>query len=400
MSSNKTADGGSRESRVSSCWGALSGTREDKDALRKVAWAEHPLIEMYINRRISGDEDGNWVDWAFRDFLKGPVELGLSIGCGSGYIERSIIDKSYSKAMVGVDISEEALELARKEAGDRPIEYKIFDLNKDVFEESKYDFIISAAALHHVTNLEHCFSQLHHALKPEGMLIMHEYVGPNRFQWSPEQLEVVNRIYSHFPSQYRYNHLTGANQEKVERKPLVHMIQADPSEAVRSAEILGIMGRFFDVVEMKEIGGTLLHPLLEGVIGNFTDGDELGEKLIRMLVALEERMLESGYLDADFIALVAKKGHPGLSSEEAMREGIKHEETINMQEEEILALNRRLVEAEVQSVRLRELIDEQSSELEALKKEREMLLQENTSLKSRGPLKYLKYLHARMTRRR
>lgn len=392
-------NGDSRESRVSSCWGGLSGAREDASALRKVAWAEHPITEAYINRRITGDPDKNWVDWAFRDFITPPARSGLSIGCGSGYIERRIIDKSYSKSMVGIDISAEALELARREAGDRPIDYRVFDLNRDILEENTYDFVISAAALHHVTNLEHCYRQIHRSLKEGGLLIMHEYVGPNRFQWTEKQLDIVNRIYAQLPDNYKFNHLTGLKQDKVERKPFVHMIKADPSEAVRSSAIVDVLKEFFDVIEIKKIGGALLHPLLEGVIGNFPDNDRLSNELLRMLVSLEERMIDSGSLDADFLALAARKGSPGISPEEAMQEGKSKENTINMQEEEILALNRRLEDAEGQALRFREQIEEQLSQLEALRKERALLLQENTSLKSRGPLKYLKYFRSRMMRK-
>ncbi|MBU4174684.1 MAG: methyltransferase domain-containing protein [Actinobacteria bacterium] len=391
---------GSRDERVASCWGEQTSFREDSELMRSIAWAEHPLTERYINRKVTGDDEAYWVDWAAGKHLDSPVEVGLSLGSGSGYIERHIIDGGYSTAMEGVDISAEAVRLAGEAACGRPVTYRKLDLNRDSLEEERYDFVVSAAALHHVTNLEHCLSEVHRSLNDGGLLIMHEFVGPDRFQWTDRQLDLVNRVYAVIPDRYRHNSITGEAHDSIERKPIGHMIEADPSEAVRSSEVLGVVSRFFETVELKEIGGALLHPLLEGIIGNFDEGDPCDAALLKMIIALDDAHTARDYLSSDFVVLVGRKRKAVTSVEKTSRTGREKLDTISRQEEEILELNRRLKEAQRLVTELGEAGKEQALEFEALRRDIEALSAENEALKSRGPLRTLRFLRAKLRRHR
>jgi len=165
---------------------------------------------------------------------------------------------------------EDALEIARRSAEGLPITYRRLDLNRDELEPGRYDFVVSAAGLHHVTNLEHCVHQLWRSLKPGGLLLMNEFVGPDRFQWTDEQLEEMNRLFVPLPVEKRHNLMTGVTSERIERRPLAYMIEADPSEAVRSSEIIGTVSLFFEPFVVREFGGTVLHPMLEGIAATST----------------------------------------------------------------------------------------------------------------------------------
>ena len=390
---------GSRDERVASCWGERTSFRDDGESMKSIAWAEHPLTERYINRKVTGDDEAYWVDWAVGKYLDCPVEVGLSLGSGSGYIERRIIDGGYSTAMEGVDISTEAVRLAGEAARGRQVTYRVLDLNRDSLEEERYDFVVSAAALHHVTNLEHCLSEVHRSLTDGGLLIMHEFVGPDRFQWTDSQLDLVNRVYAALPDRYRYNRITGEAHDSIERKPLGHMIEADPSEAVRSSEVLGVVSRFFETVELREIGGALLHPLLEGIIGNFDEGNPCDAALLKMIIALDDAHTARGYLSSDFAVLVGRKKKAVPSPEKTSRKGRGKLDTISRQEEEILELDRRLQEAQRLVTELGEAGKEQALELDALRCDREALAAENEALKSQGPLRTLRYIKAKLRRR-
>lgn len=390
---------GSRDERVASCWGERTSFRDDSESMKLIAWAEHPLTERYINRKVTGDDEAYWVDWAAGKYLDCPVEVGLSLGSGSGYIERRIIDGGYSTAMEGVDISAEAVRLAGEAARGRQVTYRELDLNRDSLPERRYDFVVSAAALHHVTNLEHCLSEVHRSLTDGGLLTMHEFVGPDRFQWTDLQLDLVNRVYDLLPERYRYNRMTGKVHPSIERKPFAHMIEADPSEAVRSSEILGVASRFFETVELREIGGGLLHPLLEGIIGNFDEGDPCDAALLEMIIALDNAFTGNGYLSPDFVVLVGRKRKAVPSPEEALGTGRVKMDTISRQEEEILELDRRLQEAQRLITELGEAEKERALELEALRRDREALASENEALKSQGPLRTLRFIRAKLRRR-
>ncbi len=86
--------------------------------------------------------------------------------------------------------------------------------------------------------------------------------------------------------------------------PTARSVQAvDPSEAVRSAEIVPLLRRYFEIVEFKPLGGSILQFLLADIAGNFQDKD--GERLLEMLFAIEDALMAGGDLASDFAYIVA-----------------------------------------------------------------------------------------------
>jgi hypothetical protein len=82
--------------------------------------------------------------------------------------------------------------------------------------------------------------------------------------------------------------------------------KTDPSEAVRSAEILGILRQNFDIVEYNEMGGTILQFLLSGIAGNFKSNDLNSIKVLNMAITIEDTLIEIGDIQSDFACIVAK----------------------------------------------------------------------------------------------
>jgi hypothetical protein len=86
--------------------------------------------------------------------------------------------------------------------------------------------------------------------------------------------------------------------------PTLHSVMAvDPSESIRSAEIVPLLCRHFDIVEFKPMGGAILQFLLADIAGNFREED--GEKVLEMLFAVEDTLMAVGDLDSDFAYIVA-----------------------------------------------------------------------------------------------
>lgn len=86
------------------------------------------------------------------------------------------------------------------------------------------------------------------------------------------------------------------------------VIAVDPSEAVRSAEIVPVLQQYFDLVEYRPLGGTILQFLLADIAGNFQQ-DEAGAQLLEMLFAIEDALMAAGHLDSDFACIVAAPRH-------------------------------------------------------------------------------------------
>ena len=82
------------------------------------------------------------------------------------------------------------------------------------------------------------------------------------------------------------------------------MIAVDPSEAVRSAEIMPVLQTLFDVIEFRPLGGAILQFLLADIAGNFQD--EVGEQLLENFFRLEDTLMACGDLPSDFAYIVAR----------------------------------------------------------------------------------------------
>ena len=84
------------------------------------------------------------------------------------------------------------------------------------------------------------------------------------------------------------------------------VVAGDSSEAVRSSEIVGVLQSQFEVVERKDWGGNLIQFLLSGIAGNFDDQDSTAQSLLRLLLEIEETLLQAGEFESDYAYIVAR----------------------------------------------------------------------------------------------
>jgi hypothetical protein len=161
-------------------------------------------------------------------------------------------------------------------------------------------------SLHHVRRLRPLLSQIHGALRPEGWLIVNEFVGPRQFQFTELQLSIVRELLSVLPERYRRTE-TGEIKSEYVRMPVEHWNRADPSEAIRSDRILPELQRRFRVVESIGYGGTILHLLFEHIVQNLDVADEQSMTILRLLGRFEDILIREGVISNDFTFLVARK---------------------------------------------------------------------------------------------
>jgi len=67
-----------------------------------------------------------------------------------------------------------------------------------------------------------------------------------------------------------------------------------------------VLQRDFEIVEEKEWGGNVLQFLLAGIAGNFSNEDPCSQALLRMLISIEETLLQCGEFESDFAYIVAR----------------------------------------------------------------------------------------------
>lgn len=273
-------------------------------------WQDAPGISRRWNRMITGDPDQGYIDYIVEKYFTTiqPAHV-LSLGCGNGWWEQAWAAKHRFAAITGYDISPKAIETAKHQAAamgsPTTFTYEVVDLNQMDLQDHTFDLVLVNAALHHVSNLEHVLSQISTSVSAKGLFILNEFVGASRFQWTNRQIEIINGLVSVLPPHYRQSlQYPGKLKAKVCRPSIEQMLRTDPSEAVRSAEILSLVPEFFEVLECKPWGGSVLHLLLYEIAGNFSDENAQDVRLLQLLFDVEDFLMETGDVGSDFVFMV------------------------------------------------------------------------------------------------
>jgi ubiquinone/menaquinone biosynthesis C-methylase UbiE len=94
----------------------------------------------------------------------------LEIGPGPGYVCIEIAKLLPEMEVIGLDISDTMIEIAKKNANEHGlserIEFKKGDASKMPFEDSSFDFVISGGSLHHWKKPILIFNEIYRILKP------------------------------------------------------------------------------------------------------------------------------------------------------------------------------------------------------------------------------------------
>jgi SAM-dependent methyltransferase len=287
------------------------GDRDLTSTLAEIHWMGSAVVRRYLDRLASGNPGQDWLSALAERYLRGSGLRVLVLGCGEGWLERALARRPEIAAIDAADIAEEAVKRAADEArrqGLDHLSYQVLDLDRDPLPVARYDAVVAHATLHHVENLEHCFPALAATLRPGGVLLYNEYVGPRRFQFSDRQMEIINDLMVRLPARLRVSALQGWVYPHKERPTVEQMLAADPSESVRSDELLAFTRRHFEILEEIAYGGTLLQHLLYDVVQNFRPGDPWDDSLLELCCLLEERLIAGGALPPDYLIVAARPG--------------------------------------------------------------------------------------------
>jgi SAM-dependent methyltransferase len=291
-------------------WGEEAREKAEGDEWQGLYWQSFVLTQRNINKAIAGDPDENWLHFTKRRFFERPVPLGLSLGCGYGVLEREAVKLGIAERFEAYDISPEAVEVARKEAEsqglDDRIAYTAEDLNTIELQPGRYGTVFAIQTLHHIEALEHLLDQIRASLSKDGLFVINEYVGPARFQFPDERLPLMNDLLMVLPESYRRSLRNGHIRAEVHRPDEKDVYKVDPSESIRSDEIIELVEERFEIVYKADFGGTLLQFVLADIAGNFDPAEPRDVALIDLICLYEQTLIEQGVLPSDFTYVVAK----------------------------------------------------------------------------------------------
>ena len=266
-------------------------------------------MHLYYNNLVSGDPHRHFLDY-FKDAYLPDKAINISsFGSGGGHLEQTLIDFRYNYSnIVGYEINPHLVEICNanaKKLGVTGLTYIVQDLNIPSFPKDKYDLGIFFHSLHHVENLEVCLKAVKESLVDDGLLLVIDFVGPNRHQWTQTQMSFAQALLDTLPKKYRY--MGNSIKSSISMSTVEEIIAADPSEAPCSEEILEALDNTFTKVEVKPLGGTILQLLFDGIAQNFDENDPDVVKLIQKFQGLEHYLIKNNFVTTDYIFGVYSK---------------------------------------------------------------------------------------------
>ena len=268
--------------------------------IKNAHWYIIPDLINHQNSIISGNPDISYEDYVVEKYLKNRTNLSMiSIGCGEGNHELKFAAHNNFEKIIGVDLSENRIKAAQNKAdslGLKNINFISGNGNHEEFYSSinaQFDVILFDNSLHHLKNVADLLgNQISKLLKDDGILIIKEYIGSNRLQWSSSQLKFVNNLLIEIPLELRKIFQTNMFKKKVYGPGIIRMIISDPSEAVDSNSILPSLHKYFIVEEEKYLGGNIYLPLFKDIAHNFIKTNSIKRDIFVKIFEEEKKLLE------------------------------------------------------------------------------------------------------------
>lgn len=263
---------------------------EDLDLCRRVAWLSLSTVGSSIWRRFCGNEQPvNFVARIVAERRGTEGLCGVAVVCGDMQGERTWFEDlpgvSFN-SVDGYDIS--AASMARYTPKNR-LEFRPHqvDCNRLDLPPGSFDFGVAWHGAHHIENLGGLFYQIHQSLRPGGLLLIYEWIGPAYLQ-IPKANAWVTRmlVWSLFSRRERTTHMgIRKGLRYIQDKPG----QFDPSEACNSTDLMPQYLRYFSPLAQTLHGG-LLYPVFEGTAQNLDEDAPWTHRRIRTVI-LAERLL-------------------------------------------------------------------------------------------------------------
>lgn len=290
----------SKEDRVLSTW--------KHSAAPVRSWTDIPAVQRRINQKITGNDAIDHISFTAAKYLSdGGKRSALSLGCGTGGKEIRWAKTGIFSSIDAVDISAPRIAFAKQMAMDEHLEtvihFSVGNVPSALAGTKRYDVVIAEGILHHLTPIGDILQSIRSSLKEGGILVINDFVGPSRFQWTIRQMTLSNALLSSVPDRLKVQQ-NGKTKRKIHRPGILTMYLYDPSEAVQSDEILKYVSEYFSIIESKPYGGNLLHLLFKDIAHHFVSTDDKVREILEMTFHAEDEFLASGTDTSDFIFLV------------------------------------------------------------------------------------------------
>jgi ubiquinone/menaquinone biosynthesis C-methylase UbiE len=96
----------------------------------------------------------------------------LDVGCGSGWATRILAEKARGGRVVGIDISDEMIRIARDSSTDYPnVEFQVASAEDLPFENNEFTHSFSMESLYYYADVSRALKEIHRVLASGGLFV-------------------------------------------------------------------------------------------------------------------------------------------------------------------------------------------------------------------------------------
>ena len=168
-----------------------------------------------LNRIISLGSDIKWRKKVINMVAEKNPETILDIATGTGDLAIQFAENTSAKNIIGLDLSDGMLAVARKKVLGKPISEKIEFVQGDSealpFEDNTFDAITVSFGIRNFENLEKGLSEILRVLKKDGIFVVLETSVPSKFPfkqgyyvYAKSILPLIGKMFSKDKVAYKY----------------------------------------------------------------------------------------------------------------------------------------------------------------------------------------------------
>lgn len=168
-----------------------------------------------LNRVISLGSDVKWRKKVIKMVAGTNPKAILDIATGTGDLAIQFAEKTSAEKIVGLDLSEGMLSVARKKVSGKKVSERIEFVQADSealpFDDDTFDAISVSFGIRNFENLEKGLSEIYRVLKKGGIFVILETSVPSKFPfkqgyyfYSKNVLPLVGKLFSKDKVAYRY----------------------------------------------------------------------------------------------------------------------------------------------------------------------------------------------------
>ncbi len=168
-----------------------------------------------LNRVISFGTDIKWRKKVLAIIINHQPESILDIATGTGDLAIKFAEKTSATKIIGLDLSEGMLSIARKKVADTELKNTIEFIKGDSealpFKDNMFDAITVSFGIRNFENLEKGLSEILRVIKPNGLFIILETSVPTKFPFkqgyqfhSKIVLPLIGKLFSKDKVAYNY----------------------------------------------------------------------------------------------------------------------------------------------------------------------------------------------------